>query len=452
MKKLLLTFSLAAMLLSAKAQIIITGVMADPSGTDASTSVGVKAYEYAQFKATQNIDFSVTPYSVVFLYETTSTPLPDLGWASGSQGLTFQFSLTSGTVSKGEFFYVGGDGQKIWGSNSTDISSSKWIRSIDYAKVAGDNSNGAVKTALLGNSTRANGIAVFSGTNVLESSVPLDVIFFGSGGSNHYSAGPPEKGYRITNNDFFAVSAGEFFNKGTNINTIALSAAGDLGKFIKFGGDFNSTTSTWNSPRVATLVTLTNASTISDIETGIGITTLPVSLTNFTAKANKQGTVNLVWSTSSEQNNAHFEVTRSADGKIFNKIGQVAGANNSATTKNYSYTDLNPLTGVNYYQLKQVDFDGASSLSKVALAKVGLGISDLTVGVSSNRTSLTANYNASINGKATFAVYTVSGAKVASVEQPVTAGGNQVTLPVALGNSLHILKVTQGSESISVKF
>ncbi|WP_113634735.1 hypothetical protein [Nubsella zeaxanthinifaciens] len=452
MKKLLLTFSLAAMLLSAKAQIIITGIMADPSGTDASASVGIKAYEYAQFKATQNIDFSVTPYSVVFLYETTTTPLPDLGWASGSQGLTFQFSLTSGTVSKGEFFYVGGDGQKIWGSTSTDISSSKWIRSFDYAKVAGDNSNGVVKTALLGNSTRANGIAVFSGTNVLESSIPLDVIFFGSVGTNHYSAGPPEKGYRITNNDFFAVSSGEFFNKGTNVNTIALSAAADLGKFIKFGGDFNSTTGTWNSPRVATLVTLTNASTISDIETGVGITTLPVSLTNFTAKANKQGSINLAWSTASEQNNSHFEITRSADGKAFSKIDQVAGANNSSSIKNYSYTDANPIAGVNYYQLKQVDFDGTSALSKVVSAKAGLGTNNLTVAISANKSSIKANYNALSSGKATFAVYTVSGAKVSSVEQNVTAGNNQVDLAVSLGNSLHILKVTQGTESISVKF
>jgi hypothetical protein len=179
---------------------------------------------------------------------------------------------------------------------------------------------------------------------------------------------------------------------------------------------------------------------------------LPVSLTNFTAKANKQGTVNLAWSTSSEQNNSHFEVTRSADGKTFSKIGQVTGANNSSTVKSYSYVDGNPVAGVNYYQLKQVDFDGNSSLSKVSFAKVGLGTNDLTVGVSANRTSLTANYNASVNGKATFAVYTVSGTKVASVEQNVIAGNNQVSLPVSLGNSLHILKVTQGSESISVKF
>ena len=59
MKKLLLTFSLAAMLLSAKAQIIITGAMFDPRGLDAPANNAANpnyaayshkgGYEYMQF-------------------------------------------------------------------------------------------------------------------------------------------------------------------------------------------------------------------------------------------------------------------------------------------------------------------------------------------------------------------------------------------------------------------
>lgn len=451
MKKLLLTLSLVAMLLSAKAQIVVTGIMADPQGTDASTTVGVKAYEYAQFMATQDINFATTNFSVVFLYETTTTPQPSDGWASGAQGLTYQMNLTSGTVAKGEFFYVGGDGMKIWGSNSTDISAAKWITAVDYAKGPGDNGNGISKTGLLGNSARANGIAVFAGTAVTETSIPLDVVFFGSVGSNHYGAGPPEKGFRITNNDFYSTAAGEFFAKGSNTATIPATAA-DLISFVKFGGDYNTTTGVWDTPRTRTLVPLTVTSTLADIETGAGITTLPVSLTTFTAKANKQGTVNLAWSTASEKDNSHFEVTRSANGVDFEKLQEVKGSGNSDVVRNYSYTDTKPAVGVNYYRLKQVDFDGDFAFSGVATAKVGLAGDNLTVSVSANRSSVSVNYIATTRGKALFNIYNVSGAKIATLEKTVNVGANQINIPVNLGNAIHILNVAQAGASASTKF
>ncbi|WP_461790518.1 hypothetical protein [Pedobacter sp.] len=480
MKKLLLTFSLAAMLLSAKAQIVITGIMYDPRGTDAftaGTAIGdytsKGGFEYAQFRATQNIDFSVTPYSVVFCRNpaATTTSLQN-GWAAGGDR-TYKMDLTSGVVQKGDVFYVGGLDKRLAGyvtiSGVTyltaDMSTSKWIKAVDYATNSGDGGIGTATTALLPNSGNPGGVAVFVGTTVTSTTVPLDVAFFSSANpitsvTSVYNS-TSQWGYLVPNNDFYSTTD-TFFGKGSNTKTfvypMGTGSAVNNGGFLKLGGDYDTNSNTWNVPRSSTTLVLfpngtqadADAFTVAAIETGI--TTLPVSLTNFTAKANKQGTINLAWSTASEQNNSHFEITRSADGKTFNKIGQVAGSNNTATGKNYSYTDANPIAGVNYYQLKQVDFDGTSAVSKVTFAKVGLGTNDLTVGMSSNRTSLTANYNASVNGKATFAVYTVAGAKVTSVEQPVTAGSNQITLPVALGNSLHILKVTQGTESISVKF
>ncbi len=451
MKKILLTLSLAIILLSAKAQIIITGVMSDPSGTDASATVGVQAYEYAQFMATEDINFATTNFSVVFLYETTSTSQPNSGWASGVQGLTYQMNLTSGTVNKGEFFYVGGDGLKIWGPSSTDISSAKWIRSIDYAKNADDAGTGISKTALLGNSTRANGIAVFTGTSITATTIPLDVIFFGSTGSNHYGIGPPEKGFRITNNDFYKIADGDFFAKGSNTGTIAVTS-GDLASFIKFGGDYNTTTKVWDSPRTHTLVTLTNTSVLTDIETGTGLTTLPVSLLTFTAKANKSGSVNLAWATASETNNAYFEVTRATDGVNFTKISQVAGRGNANTTQNYSTTDSKPVAGTNYYRLKQVDNDGKFALSSIVSATVGLGNGNLTVSATANRSAVKINYTAAAGGSASFSIYNIAGVKLATVNRTVSAGQNQIEIPVALGSSIHILKATQAGSTSSIKF
>jgi hypothetical protein len=247
------------------ASFVITGYLADPSGTDAN-------YEYMQFRATRNIDFSVTPFSVVTSNNAgTSTPtgFPSSGWATG--GLrTYKFNITSGTVLKGDYFYVGGN-KRIWGSASTDISSSKWFGKM-YATVAGDGF-GAVTTNLLANSGNAAGIAVFEGTNVTVTSVPEDVIFFGGSG-NVFTAGPPERGYFITNTDYYDVVnpvtlvEQPYFSQGSNTGRFPFPTTSN---FARLGGTYNKTTGRWTQARMQTSVVLTNSSVVSEIE---GATTI----------------------------------------------------------------------------------------------------------------------------------------------------------------------------------
>lgn len=91
--------------------------------------------------------------------------------------------------------------------------------------------------------------------------------------------------------------------------------------------------------------------------------TLPVTLLEFNAfKQNKS--VLLRWKTSSEQNNRGFEIQRSSDGTSFSPIGWVNGANNAASITHYSFTDSVPLTGKNFYRLKQLDFDNHFKISE----------------------------------------------------------------------------------------
>lgn len=94
---------------------------------------------------------------------------------------------------------------------------------------------------------------------------------------------------------------------------------------------------------------------------------LPVVMVNFTATASKGGNaVELNWTTATEVNNSHFEVQRSIDGKEFTNLELVKGAGTSFTSKSYTYTDNSPyLAGVNYYRLRQVDFNGEFSFSEV---------------------------------------------------------------------------------------
>jgi len=252
--------------------VIITGYLPDPQSTDAN-------YEYVQLLATRDINFSQTPYSLVTTNNAGSTnPFPVNGWAIGG-ARSYKINLTSGTVSKGQFFYVGGTTKVIWGVNSTNIASAKWIGSVDYSTVAGADF-GTATTNLLANSGNVAGMAVFSGTTVNTTSVPLDVIMYGGSNANSgnvYSAGPPEVGYRITNTDYYTTinpttrRTQNFFAAGTNTNRLGFqitqaNPAG--GSFIRLGGTYDATSGRWKTGRSLFNVTMRLNSQLVDIETG----------------------------------------------------------------------------------------------------------------------------------------------------------------------------------------
>lgn len=93
---------------------------------------------------------------------------------------------------------------------------------------------------------------------------------------------------------------------------------------------------------------------------------LPVTLLQFTAKPANNGVL-VNWTTAAEQNSIYFSVERSADGSNFTEIARVSAAGKSNRPISYQSFDANPLPGTSYYRLKQVDLDGKSMLSKVAV-------------------------------------------------------------------------------------
>ncbi|MDF1673819.1 MAG: T9SS type A sorting domain-containing protein [Vicingaceae bacterium] len=93
--------------------------------------------------------------------------------------------------------------------------------------------------------------------------------------------------------------------------------------------------------------------------------TLPIELLSFKGESH-DGYNKLAWTTATEINNDYFilEVSPNiADG--FEEIGTLDGAGNSNIELSYSFMDNNPRNGINYYRLKQVDFDGEYSYSDV---------------------------------------------------------------------------------------
>ncbi|QRR00053.1 DUF4347 domain-containing protein [Dyadobacter sandarakinus] len=89
---------------------------------------------------------------------------------------------------------------------------------------------------------------------------------------------------------------------------------------------------------------------------------MPVTLVNFTSSKNET-TVALSWKTSNELNSSHFDIQRSADGKVWENIGRVETRNTDM--QQYHFTDADPLPGENFYRLRMVDADGTFTLSKM---------------------------------------------------------------------------------------
>ncbi len=95
-----------------------------------------------------------------------------------------------------------------------------------------------------------------------------------------------------------------------------------------------------------------------------GLNPLPVELLNFSGEVVDNGNM-LFWQTASELNNNYFDLERSADGVNFYKISQIAGSGTTNNTVSYYFLDKEPLVGLSYYRLKQVDFNGDFEYSNV---------------------------------------------------------------------------------------
>ena len=137
------------------------------------------------------------------------------------------------------------------------------------------------------------------------------------------------------------------------------------------------------------------------------IDALPLNLLYFTGKP-VAGQTLLQWQTSQEVNTDHFDVERSIDGSGFTAIGVIPAIVNGANI--YSYTDVQPKEGTNYYRLKMVDKDGSYTYSNVVSVVFTAGNGGLTVypnPVTNN--SFTVDAGAEITTPVPYSIYAIDG-------------------------------------------
>ena len=180
-------------------------------------------------------------------------------------------------------------------------------------------------------------------------------------------------------------------------------------------------------------------------------TTTPVTLTDFNGNVTNNG-IALNWQTASEQKNSHFILNRSINGKDFSYLTRVEGNGTSNNVNNYSYTDKTPSAGTNYYQLEQIDTDGAKTIiEKVVAVKYGVSGEPFTVSkVSSNQ--LKAFVSSEKDEDAELSITDISGKIIYKATRTLKQGNNQIDLFVPAKPGIYVATLKGTAETKSVKF
>ncbi|MCW3089311.1 MAG: type sorting protein, partial [Ferruginibacter sp.] len=106
----------------------------------------------------------------------------------------------------------------------------------------------------------------------------------------------------------------------------------------------------------------------------------PLPVTYKTVKAYQQA-VNIAveWTVENEINLSRYEVERSADGTNFAKVNTTPATGSNSTSTKYSWLDTNPISGNNFYRIRNVDKDGSFEYSNIVLVKMGNAASGIRI-------------------------------------------------------------------------
>lgn len=187
-----------------------------------------------------------------------------------------------------------------------------------------------------------------------------------------------------------------------------------------------------------------------DLETG---GTLPVSLVEFKSECNN-GKQNIIWTTTSEVNNDFFMVEKSDDANNWEVLGMIPGSGNSNEMLTYNLLDRNENKGSCYYRLKQIDYNGLYTYSKIISSENCFYASQQKTSVFPNPFSNNISViNYSDKDEITYvSVFDASGKTVYKTEYLSNEGANSNSLDLKpLKNGVYYLKFENGDKTENFK-
>jgi hypothetical protein len=179
---------------------------------------------------------------------------------------------------------------------------------------------------------------------------------------------------------------------------------------------------------------------------------LPITLTMWKGVF-RNNKVYLTWQAENAVLFSHFVVEHSTDGVHFSPLGQVSAIESDAFSQQYSFEDIAPANGLNYYRLKMVDTNGQYSYSGIITIRTD--IKELQISATPNPfiDHVVITIQSSTDETANLRVYNGDGKLVWRKTTYVTAGTNVQyfnelqTLP----KGVYYIKVNKGNTTAEFK-
>ncbi|MBL0183957.1 MAG: T9SS type A sorting domain-containing protein [Chitinophagaceae bacterium] len=181
-----------------------------------------------------------------------------------------------------------------------------------------------------------------------------------------------------------------------------------------------------------------------------GTGALPILLVDFTAKESNGSNI-LNWNTASEINSDHFNIERSTDGRNYYSIGRVNASGFSSTEVKYSFTDVSPADGKNFYRLVMTDRDGSFEYSKIVAVtnRKNQSISFGYVNLSNGTGSANITINSSKMQPANLSIIDATGRIILNTPVHLQAGTNNVIKNIpSISNGVYYVRLFTTDETV----
>jgi hypothetical protein len=265
-------------------------------------------------------------------------------------------------------------------------------------------------------------VTTYSGTLTLTANGGNGGSTSGFGGNRCYGPGGGGAGGAILSDGVLGGGVSTALNGGSAGLVTSSSNACNGTSTTATAGSAGSVTATFTMP-MGTTDPASGCITIADVEF-------------MAVKAQQQFSDVLVsWSTARESGNARFEIERSNSlDEEFTQIGTTPGALNSTSVKDYSFTDAHPVQGRAYYRIRQVDTDGSSSYSEIAMVNYTSQlqfIQNVHPNPAGSNTGVTVEFELPREVTAEISLMDATGRLVASHQMEGQAGSNSFNLSLA---------------------
>jgi lysophospholipase L1-like esterase len=177
---------------------------------------------------------------------------------------------------------------------------------------------------------------------------------------------------------------------------------------------------------------------------------VPVRFSGLSATVQKDHVL-LAWQTLNENGNSFFTIESSRDALHFFPLDRVEGAFNSTLASAYSYKDVQPAEGKNYYRIAAVSAPGQKQFSNI-VAVTFKKATKKTVSISYSATDICLNFSETLHYAAWAGLYSMQGKLILTGK--LAAGGPLVyrmsTAGLLPGNYILQLQMRDHKETFQV--